>query len=605
MTLPSSSVFHQLWVAALANHARYGSIPPPSLIATGLCGIATDFGLSVEDEAAAVSRDSHGSSVQPDGELHIVECNDKWPAKRLTEVVGDDLPIVCISRTPLLEMLMGDFTSPISALSSEWVSHFREALQLLAQVSPEQHSRCVRNVKVVAGLDGPSGQLHSVSIGEWPGGVALRCFNPPPHICDSFVHETGHQILDSALAQATDVLQALDAAPASYSPFFEQPRPAIKVWHGVVSYLEVLRFWEAYLRAGAPHPACDDRVAESRIAAVREMCLQGICSAYTSASPSDWPGIASFIERLAPAFRDVLPLAKQRLMAVNQIDASVLHTVPLSEIQRAEILLALAGHKTSRISIAPSDGGTFARALPQSVTPLFSRRVHLAEIDPQIGSFSNRATGSFEYHKPPPNSFVYAYIAHSPALRRMAAVLDEVGEAGELFGIPACCRRFFAQRWEESCRDWNGDLASLLLSEHASDTGGTSLPWQLNVFAMYRGLGLTWHFPCSLKCAFTIELVTSRSRQLTECDRALHDQLVHWQRKPVIWSPRWGIVTATQTADDCTIDLTNASPSQKNAATNALIQEDELFLRGCQWETRDGRNIRKIFDPACRVLTWY
>jgi hypothetical protein len=122
---------------------------------------------------------------------------------------------------------------------------------------------------------------------------------------------------------------------------------------------------------------------------------------------------------------------------------------------------------------------------------------------------------------------------------------------------------------------------------------------------MYHGLGLTWHFPCNLKCAFTIELVTSRSRQLTECDRALHDKLVHWQRKPVIWSPRSGIVTATQTADDCTIDLTNASPSQKNAATKALMQEGELFLRGCQWETRDGRNIRDIFDPACRVLTWY
>ena len=604
-TLPVSSVFHQLWMAALANHVRYGSIAPPSLVATGLCGVATDFGLPVDDEAVAAARDSHGRLVRPDGELHIVECSDNGPAKRLTEVVADDLPIVCIGRTPLLEILMGDFASPLSELSPEWVSHFREALQLLAEVSPEQHSRCLRNVRVVAGLDGPRGQLHSVSIGEWPGGVALRCFNPPPHICDSFVHETGHQLLDAALAQAADVLQVLEAAPASYSPFFEQPRPAIKVWHGIVSYLEVLRFWEAYLGAGAPHPACDGRLAESRIAAVREMCLQGICSAYISTSPSDWPGLASFIERLAPAFRSVLPLAEQRLTAADRVDPSTLDAVPLSEIQRAEILLALAGHKTSRISIAPSVGGTVARALPQSATPLFSRRVHLAAIDPHIGSFSNRATGSFEYHKPPPNSFVYAYIARSSALRRMAAVLDEVGEAGELFGIPACCRRFFAQRWDESCRDWNGDLASLLLAQHASETGWMSLPWQLNVFAMYHGLGLTWHFPCDLTCAFTIELVTRRSCHLSECDRGLRDRLVTWQKKPVIWSPRSGIITATQAADDRTIDLTDASQSQKNDATEALLREGQLVLRDGMWETRDGRKIRDFFDTACQVLTWY
>lgn len=605
VSLAASSVFHQLWVAALANHVRHGSLPPAEVIATGLRGLATELGITVEEEIVALSQDSRGHSVQPEGPLHVVEFCRNGVARRLTEIVSEDLPIVCIGRNPLLETLMGDFSSPLSDEPGGWISRLRESLHLLAEVSPEQYFRCVRNVKVVAGLDGPFGQLHSVSIGEWPGGVALRGYNPPPHICDSFVHETAHQLLDFALAESSDVLTAIEAAPASYSPFFEQPRPALKVWHGIVSYLEVLRFWEAYLLAGSPHRDCDRSLAESRAAAVREMCLQGICSVRASTSPSDWPGLTAFIQRITPIFTDILPIAERELAVTPAVDPAALRKVSLSPIEYAEVLLALEGHKVSRISLSPAEGGSLARSLPRSATPLFSRHVHLADADPALGSFSNRAVGSFEYHEPPPNAFVHVYISRSSSMRRMAALLDERGEAGDLFDIPSCCRRFFSQHWDDSCRDWNGDLASQLLAKTESGTAAMSLPWQLNVFAMYHGYGLTWHFPCDLACGFTTALVSRRSQQLATCDESLRDRLVLWQQKPVIWSPRWGIVTATQTADGERISLREASPLRKSEAMTALMREDYLFSRGGDWVTSDGRSIRDIFDPTCRVLTWY
>ena len=67
------------------------------------------------------------------------------------------------------------------------------------------------------------------------------------------------------------------------------------------------------------------------------------------------------------------------------------------------------------------------------------------------------------------------------------------------------------------------------------------IPWQLNVFSMYWGGGLTWHFPCSFKCEKTISIINRRLNILSQINKPLCTELLNIQKLPLLWTKSRGM----------------------------------------------------------------
>jgi hypothetical protein len=430
---------------------------------------------------------------------------------------------------PLVRVLVGDNPTPIAALDADWAPKLAAGLELLARVSPAQHARVHEHVQFVASFDAEPGLLQSLSAGEWPGFVLLRCMNSAPHVADQLVHETSHQLLDATFARRPELVAQIRAAPSAYSPFFTQPRPCIKLVHGLVSYLEVLRCWRGILDAGA----VEATIAQARYDHVYGLCREGLRSLLAAAPSAHWPEWHAFLREVSPMV-DAITLESPRPLDRLRETA---RTLGFTRIQEAELLLAVHGHKISRLSVSLDQGRELARALSPSLVPLFSRQVMVARTEHLKGSFSNLTEATFEYYKPPPGAFVYGYVGADAEKVRQAAQADESDQAGALLDIPECCRAFFAAHWDEAREHYEGDLASWL-AQHDADGAPR---WQCNPFAMYFDGGLTWHFPCSWRCAATVEVIDRRLAALRAIAPELAEALERLQRTPTLFSPNAGI----------------------------------------------------------------
>jgi hypothetical protein len=256
------------------------------------------------------------------------------------------------------------------------------------------------------------------------------------------------------------------------------------------------------------------------------------------ASEDQWRSWRNFLDRLSPGHTELLDAVGQS--GVSAADAvgvrGLLSPLGLPPIERAELTLALAGQKTSRISVSLSAAAQLSEALSPLSVPVFSRRVWTSVADAMNAGFSNVTDESYEYYRPPPGSFVYAYVGSRSDLARKTAIADERDDAGMYFDIPECCRAFFRECWPQAVKHHAGDLAAISIQRvEAGDSG--PFPWQCNVWAMYLGMGLTWHFPCSLRCQETIRIVSARVRALRELDPHLCAELEAVQRRSLVLSP--------------------------------------------------------------------
>lgn len=184
----------------------------------------------------------------------------------------------------------------------------------------------------------------------------------------------------------------------------------------------------------------------------------------------------------------------------------------------AEILLALAGTKVSRLTAPASDIRLISQALDYPVFIAGRSLVPIADLT--LCGFSNQSSDGGLVSDLAGKREVYAYFGGDLADRAVLSVLDRLNAGGSYLGIPACCRSFFSATWEPCLEQHSGDLAFTLISSHPEWSSGRPLqiPWQCNPYGMYGGGGLLWHFPCSLWCQHTIDLVDARYRLLERLD---------------------------------------------------------------------------------------
>lgn len=598
----AESPFFALWGAVMGNLTRYEVRLPDWIIAAGLHGFAKVLG-DVADADVTPVPSPLGRIYRPDGKVGIVV--EKAGEYRSIAERGPE-GLLMLGDSELLRILVGENPSPIAADVESWREQATAGLRYLAEVSPSQHARVLEHVRMIASFDETPGPLQSLSAGELPGFILARCMNGPAEVGDQFVHETSHQMLDRFLAGQQDLVDELRGSPAAYSPFFQQPRPALKLLHGVVSYLEVLRFWQEVTSSEAYGPHLSRYAAETRLAHVKRLCEIGLRSLRAVATVEAWRRWARHLEALCPAFA---PLDEERTATATTVTTKMLvervgRLAWIQPIERAEVLLAVAGRKISRVSVSLARGADLALALDPLLTPLFSRHVFRTRPERLKGTFSNLAERTFEYYKPPPGATVYAYVARDPEALREAVAADEDDEAGQALGIPACCRAHFAAHWDDARARFEGDLLAWSLEAISGRDDSGVLPWQSNAFAMVAGEGLTWHFPCSFRCPATVQAITRRAKALAHLDAALSNRLVMAQRGAVVWTPdrAFALGRFEFQAGAPTVWINEARSPEWTAGLTRLRSRGPLRTSDGAWVDASGRSIETSAGTGVRVL---
>lgn len=215
-----------------------------------------------------------------------------------------------------------------------------------------------------------------------------------------------------------------------------------------------------------------------------------------------------------------------QLDAVGSVADSVQHILPrirslsfLNNQAISEIAMAIAGTKVSRLVLSGRDLVALSSAIDY---PIFVSAAACESIaDHHLGGFSNVANRHRLLKSIEPDDEIYAYFGLLVEDRALVAVMDNLNGAGRYLGIPECCRDHFRATWDSVRDKAAGDMAFDLLSRGAGGkiAGKLEVAWQCNPYGMYRGGGLLWHFPCSVTCSHTIELVNGRFDLLNEVDQ--------------------------------------------------------------------------------------
>jgi hypothetical protein len=364
-------------------------------------------------------------------------------------------------------------------------------------------------------------------------------------LAEQIIHESSHVQLGLAIEHDDNLFETIRTMPACYSPFTQSIRTAERVLHGVVSYGRALEFWRKVSEHSGSFTQwfkidntveCAD-VARQRIAEIEGRVYRGWRALISCASANEIEVISGVYETVAQSKPDFLLSAAEK-----QELSKALPPIPL-----AELLLAIAGVKASRINVGVVASDTHRAILESGIAHCYSNGAFLPGTDENLGLFFNRFVSSCGLLDATSKHEALCYVAGSPELARKAWELDGDDAAGELFGIPACCRSFYWTQWPKVRRS-GGDLFGALLVEHCSDKN-VVISWQCNAAAMYLGGGVCWHFPCSLHCSNTKAIIEDRLKYLVKLDARLARGLEILQRRSFLWSQARGYGFLPPSAD--------------------------------------------------------
>lgn len=412
-----------------------------------------------------------------------------------------------------------ELESDSRAVEIKW----REGMTLIARVAPGRLLEIARCADLICGLRGDSNTIQAFSNSNIPGFIAFNVTTPPVLAAEQILHEATHSVLSATLALDKRYAQLVQPHRAAFSPFTDSVRPVERVVHGVISYAAVLEFWKQLtktLDAPTLHDSFGGQSNVEEIISRRIMELDArvrvaVLFLRDALEPDEFSALEHLVADLLPDANRLLYGAKERELTLESAGYSI-RPSGLSAIQRAEVLLAHSGKKVSRVSFAVSTMTRFGFALAAESPVVPASWVISPVFDSRLGGFSNVVRVEKPILQAAGDDLLHLYVARSAYLAREAAQLDRKGEAGAHFGIPACCRAWFAKRWY-ACAEQGGDLFALLLREWASN-GRVVVHEECDASAMFRGGGLCWHFPCEPDCGATVTVV--RERKAFLADRA-------------------------------------------------------------------------------------
>lgn len=468
---------------------------------------AKKFEVAYQDASLRLSIASMELAGMPLETESIVKLvRDALPRSRTTEFLAVDSRIGAI-----LGASAPPGESDPSVTESAWMS----ATAAVESTGAAGLVGLLRSVDLVVGLQGPWGEIRALSNPAIPGFVAIGVNSPPAILAEQALHESMHVALSARIALDPSTERLCDSRVGVLSPFTNSVRTSERVVHGLMSYGVVLSLWisleKSPLLATLLAVESEDRaraICRRRIEtigarlAVAELALQDAAGQEVVVMVRD---MFTELSGLPAPWDAAVPASRQTVVDRSGFLSGLFHLRP---IERAEATLALAGEKVSRLSVPLQRSGEIGFGL-LALGPVVASATAVRPVpDERIGGFSNVATTIRPVLEAHPDDEVYLFLANEATLARRAAVLDLEDQAGELLGIPDCCRARFAERWP-SVRTLGGDMFVDMLQTHAR-FGRIEVAVECDASAMYRGGGLCWHFPCTPRCNMTIEIVKRR-----------------------------------------------------------------------------------------------
>lgn len=217
----------------------------------------------------------------------------------------------------------------------------------------------------------------------------------------------------------------------------------------------------------------------------------------------------------------------------------------LDDQSQVELLLALIGLKVSRLSLALQDAVRLQRVL--GIPLVCGTDLVVAQMDPALPFFSNLARrlpiAAEGVYLVKPEQVIDVYIAVDWRSAAICWALDRRDKAGELLGIPECCRRWFEDNWEVCAEELEGDLAYYCLKSQL--TGKlVNIPAATNPYAVYLGGSLLSHFPCSPFCTATMAVVEQRRLALSNIAPGLLERVIY-RHTQQIWVSEFRTVSTS------------------------------------------------------------
>lgn len=432
--------------------------------------------------------------------------------------VSKDSPFY-LSKTPLLAQIVGPLgdclVQDADLVRKAWI----EAENLISELDLTFLLKLMHGVDLIAGIHGPWGEIRSLSNPGFPGFVAIGVDGPPLSAAEQAVHESMHVVLSARLAMDPQLAELTDDRIAVLSPFTDTVRTIDRVIHGILSYSAVEALWRAVATTPVPERCMglSDRetariIADRRVQAINARIRLAMRFLFDGAGPDICARVADLLGELAGLGIEYMPARTddRRTIVADAGYSTDLGGLP--PIQLAEVTAAILGTKVSRITVPIADISTIGFPLAAHICIAASSWVFSSVPDTKIGGFSNISRDAKHILDAESGEEVHLYVHPDAAFVRQAVILDLEDRAGDLFGIPDCCRNWYSREWS-TARDTGGDLFAVM-AKRAARHGHVTIAPECDASAMYRGGGLCWHFPCSPNCSETIRIVKSRRKLL-------------------------------------------------------------------------------------------
>ena len=422
--------------------------------------------------------------------------------------------------------LAGSIVQDESLVKEAW----SKAQDVLDDLSLRVLLDAINSVDLVAGLNGPHGEIRALSNPNFPGFIAIGVRNPPLILAEQAVHEAMHVILAARIALDAELDMLTDERVGVLSPFTNSARTIERVVHGVLSYAAVQVLWRAVAHSDEPGRWMDLSRREGSYGIARRR-VQALEARLQLAMACLLDGAGEEVcHRTSELSREILGVdlshfttsKTSRDQVVSNAGYST-DTSCLTPIERAELLLSMHGTKVSRLTMRVGDISQVGFAVASRVPVATSSWTVRSISDQRIGGFSNIAGERKHVLQSDAESEIHLYLHSNPSWARYAALLDGKDAAGDLFGIPSCCRDWYLREWADAS-EAGGDLFAVMV-RGACSNGEVVVASECDASAMYRGGGLCWHFPCSPHCSKTIAIVRNRRESLEENDPFLLTQL--------------------------------------------------------------------------------
>jgi hypothetical protein len=411
----------------------------------------------------------------------------------------------------------------------------RSGLDMIGLVSDKWELNATEVISSVFGLNDFRNSINSGFTHDAPGFMSFNINCDPEVIGEQIVHETTHLLFDNLLFFNDNVRKFVSCIPPIFSPFANKPRTAEYVIHGLFSYTSVFIYWKELQEKGL------DRldISGQRIRIVREYIYSAVRNLANVLDNRDWL-------RLDKIYKSLTHMQASGVwdygnaMPSNIIPGEVLRLIDgkFSNIEKAEIILALEGQKVSRISKSINSLREVIETLNRlRIRYCFSNFLFESESDEGLNDFSNRITKLHNLDSVESTHLdIHIYLSKHRSDLLKSYSLDVDDRSGDLFGIPTCCQFFFYQNWDKSVRKYNGDLARVIYGAAGFTISDAHL---YSPVSMYFDSGYCWHFPCSPRCEATRRVVDKRMAVMKKYPE-LHAKLLFIERNTVRFDPLQG-----------------------------------------------------------------